>query len=263
MILLEGENLSKFKRLIGIIPTKSFPFALIRIGVKDGEGYVRVTDLDLYKCFIVNVAFKLEDIDISSIDVENVFKLPLTPGLKKSLDKFDSIEFDRGRMIGHSKKKEVGFATLIVNDDDQEGYDFPFSTDEMLQFMLNGMGLDTALTASGTLRMDDVKELVSCLDLLISKKDADLVFNCVADPSGDFTVGIKDDAGNSFKYTISELEVSDKFKVSYDYYFMSLMKMLKDTKLDSFDCLFSNLMMTIAFECDGVKALFAVTTKIS
>lgn len=258
MVILEGKNAENFKKMFAYIPEKIFSSILMKIekDVDTGKAFLKFEDLDINQSLIVNIKTELVDIENATIEDES-FRLPLTKSVKSVLKNFDIYVIDKNLLKGISPKKEVCLSMYADTADDE--YDFPDTTEEMLAYTCANNDKQDALNVWFNLSTEEIKEILNCIDLIDCKDDDIILSFSISKNSNSIVVSAKDIAGNNFKYTICNVDVDETFKAKYDKYFISVIKALKDSKLDEFKCNLSNLMFGTSFEDDGVNVLIAVT----
>jgi hypothetical protein len=257
MIVLEDKNLKNFRKMFDYIPEKTFPSVLLLIDVKHSRPIIKFSDIDINQSLVINVETELVNYDSNEIEKES-FRLPLTKNVKTIINNFDKLILENNSIVGISKNKEVKLS-MYVNESDE--YDFPKTANEMLKFTKEMNQKDDIMEVNFDLDTETIKDLYSCMDVLDRDKSNDIILNMtLGKQAKSIVITAKDAIGNNFKYTIDDIKVDDTFKVKYDNYFLSILKVLKDTKeVTSFPCTLSNLMFGTSFEIDEVSIMLAVT----
>lgn len=256
MLVLENENLNKFRKMFSYIPKKIFPSILFCIEKNENKVKIKFSDLDINQSLVVNISTELEDIDYDSIE-EMSFRIPLTKSIDTVVSGFDTLIFNNNTLKGLAEKKEVELS-LFINDSDI--YEFPDTSSEMLEFTKSANDRDDAMYSEFELTTQHIKDIYSCLKVVDSDKDDILLNFTMGKKANSIAVQSKDTIGNNFKYVIDEVKsISDTFKAKYDRYLLSVFDVLKNSEINTFDCIISNLMFGTDFKDYDVNVMLAVT----
>lgn len=239
------------------IPDKVFTSINMCIEEVEGKWILRFTDIDINQSLVVNICTELKyDQDEPDITTES-YRLPLTKSVKSVIKNFESIKIEGCMLKGYSGKKEV---QLAMYSNTSEEYQFPTTAKDMLEYTMEMNDKPEVLEVEFQLTQDIMKDLYSCLSVIDNDKDTDTILGfTMSKNAGAIAIVSKDAIGNNFKYIIPDVEVEETFKVKYDKYFLSILKVLSGISIESFDCTLSNLMFGTSFKSNDISVMLAVT----
>ena len=258
-MFIEKDNLENFRNMFKYIPDKVFPSVLLSFGIKDKIPLLKFSDIDINQSMVINIETNLNNINYNTISLGETYRIPLTKNVKSVINNFDSLTFENNTIKGESKNKTV---KLSMYSNDSDTYDFPNNIHDMLDFTQTMNQRNDVLKVDLEITREILYDLNSCLIAIDYEKDTDSILNFnINKKAKNITISSSDKIGNTFQYILENIIAEDTFKVKYDQYFISIIKILASIKsIDSFSCIVSNLMFGVDFTLDNIRVMLAITS---